>query len=353
MSYPAYGIWSDLSGVKFAVRLRGPRRGLDDHRMGATSLPPTIAPMLATPGPVPTGAGWAAEVKHDGMRAVVTAAAGRWRVRSRTGQDITTVFPELAVLPDLLGGRRVVLDGEVVVRDAAGASDFSRLQQRIGVREPGAPLLRAAPVTLCVFDLLVIDQHEVITAPYRERRSMLEDLRLCGAGVDTPPSFADAAAELYAAAREHGLEGIVCKRLTSPYTPGHRSRTWVKTVIPHVADVVVCGWIPGRGRLRDTIGALVVGAYDRAGRLHLVGRVGSGLSGAARQQLRQRLAPLHRSSPPAGHAESVAMAEASWVEPQVVARIAYRSWTGATQLRHPVYRGVLDDRDATSARLPD
>jgi bifunctional non-homologous end joining protein LigD len=319
----------------------------------AGGLPPVIDPMLATPGPVPAGAGWAAEVKHDGMRAGITAADGRWRVHSRTGRDVTTVFPELAGLPELLGGRRVALDGELVVLNPAGVSDFSRLQQRIGVREPGPPLLRAAPVTLYVFDLLILDRNDVMAAPYTERRALLEDLGLRGAGVETPPFFPDAAAELYAAAQEHGLEGVVCKRLSAPYSPGRRCPSWIKTVIAHEADVVVCGWLPGQGRLRGTIGALVVGAYDRAGRLHLVGRVGSGLSGASRQQLQQRLTPLRRSSSPAGHAESAAMAEAMWVDPQIVARIAYRSWTGGTQLRHPVYRGVLDDRDASSAQLPE
>ncbi|MFF5075969.1 non-homologous end-joining DNA ligase [Actinoplanes sp. NPDC000266] len=309
--------------------------------------------MLATPGPVPVGAGWAAEIKHDGMRAGVTASGGRWRVHSRTGRDVTDHFPEVAVLPELLGGRRAALDGELVALDAAGVSDFSRLQQRIGVRDPGPRLLRAAPVTLYLFDLLVLGDRELLATPYGERRSLLEELDLRGAGVETPPSFPGAAAEVYAAAREHGLEGVVCKRLASPYTPGLRSKTWVKTVIPHTADVVVCGWLPGRGRLRDTIGALIVGAYDGAGRLHLVGRVGSGLSGASRQQLEQRLTPLRRSRPPASHAEIAAMAEATWVEPEVVARIAYRSWTGGTQLRHPVYRGVLDDRDPSCARLPE
>ncbi|GAA0505449.1 ATP-dependent DNA ligase [Paractinoplanes deccanensis] len=286
------------------------------------------------------------------MRAAVTAAGGRWRLRSRTGRDITGAFPELAVLPELLGGRRAALDGELVVLDAAGVPDFSRLQQRIGVRDPSPRLLRAAPATLYVFDLLVLDQRDLMAAPYTERRATLDELTLRGSGVDTPPSFADAGTELYAAARELGLEGIVCKRLASPYTPGQRSKAWVKTVIPHEADVVVCGWLPGRGRLRGTIGALLVGAYDRAGRLHLVGRVGSGLSGAARRQLEQQLAPLRRGSPPAGHAELAAMAEATWVDPQVVARIAYRSWTSGDQLRHPVYRGVVDDRDASAAQLP-
>ncbi|MBB3097832.1 bifunctional non-homologous end joining protein LigD [Actinoplanes campanulatus] len=309
--------------------------------------------MLATPGSVPTGEGWAVEVKHDGIRAAVTAADGRWRLRSRAGRDISSAFPELGVLPDLLGGRRVALDGELVALDASGVSDFSRLQHRIGVNEPSTQILRAVPVTLYVFDLLVIDQQDIMAAPYAERRAMLEELQVHGTAVDTPPSFTDAAAEVYAAAQEHGLEGIVCKRLTSPYNPGQRSRNWVKTVIPHEADVVVCGWLPGRGRLRGAIGALVVGAYDRAGELHLVGRVGSGLSGASRQRLQQQLAPLRRSDPPAGHAESVAMADATWVDPQVVARIAYRSWTGRNQLRHPVYRGVLTDRDASVAQMPD
>ncbi|MEV4351678.1 non-homologous end-joining DNA ligase [Actinoplanes sp. NPDC049596] len=309
--------------------------------------------MLATPGAVPVGAGWAAEVKYDGMRAGVTCAGGRWRLHSRAGRDMTGAFPELGVLPELLGGRRVALDAELVVLDAGGVSDFARLQQRIAVRKPGPQLLRAAPVTLYVFDLLVAGERDVMAAPYSERRAMLEELGLRSAGVDTPPAFIDAAAELYAAASEHGLEGIVCKRLASPYTPGLRSKAWVKTVIPHLADVVVCGWLPGRGRLHDSIGALVVGAYDRAGRLHLVGRVGSGLSGDSRRHLQERLAPLRRSRPPVAHAESTALAGAVWVEPQTVARVAYRSWTGGTQLRHPVYRGVLDDRDASSAQLPD
>src|SRR5688572_4553308 len=171
----------------------------------ATTLPSAIAPMLATPGPVPVGAGWAAELKHDGMRAGVTAVDGRWRLRSRTGQDITGAFPELAVLPDLLSGRRVALDGELVVLNTAGASDFALLQQRIGVRDPSPRLLRAAPATLYVFDLLVIDQQEVMAAPYTERRAMLEDLRLQDAGVDTTPAFVDGAAELYAAAQEYNL----------------------------------------------------------------------------------------------------------------------------------------------------
>ena len=309
--------------------------------------------MLASPGAVPTGEGWAAEIKHDGMRATVGTAGGRWRARSRTGRDITRAFPELAVLPQLLGGRRTALDAELVVLSAGGAPDFTLLQQRIGVAEPDARLLRTVPATLYVFDLLVIDDREVMAAPYAERRAMLEDLQLHAAGVDTPPSFPDAGAELYAAAEEHHLEGVVSKLLNAPYTPGQRSKTWIKTVIPHLADVVVCGWLPGRGRLRDTIGALVVGAYDRAGRLHLVGRVGSGLSGASREQLQRRLTPLRRATSPAGHAENAAMTEATWVDPRVVARIAYRSWTSGTQLRHPVYRGVLDDRDATAAHLPE
>ena len=207
------------------IWLRRPCRPLDDHQMGsAAGLPSVIEPMLASAGPVPAGMGWAAEAKHDGMRAAVTAVDGRWKVHSRTGRDVSHAYPELSVLPDLLGGRRVALDGELVVLDATGVSDFSRLQQRIGVSNPSARLLRTVPVVLYVFDLLVLDEHVVLGAPYTERRQMLEQLRLQGGCVDTPPFFVDAGAELYAAAQEHGMEGIVCKRLASPYTPGQRSK---------------------------------------------------------------------------------------------------------------------------------
>ena len=308
--------------------------------------------MLATAGPVPSGPGWSVEFKWDGMRTLVSVSGERRRVLTRTGREVTGQFPELEVLPVLLDGRQVTLDGELVTLDAAGVPDFARLQRRMLVHRPAPALLRQVPISLYVFDLLFLDGEPLTRRPYAQRRALLDGLDLAGPVVTVPPAFADAAAEVYAAAAERGLEGVVAKRLDSRYEPGRRSKAWVKTVIPHLAEVVVCGWLPGQGRLAGSIGALLVAAYDPAGHLRYVGRVGSGLSGTERAALLQRLDPIRRRTSPMP-AEASVMAGARWVEPVLVARVKYRTWTAGHLLRHPVYQGVLDDRTADVVALPD
>ena len=315
-------------------------------------LPPPVEPMLATPGAVPDGPGWSAEFKWDGMRGLVSSAGGSWRLLTRTGRDASAAFPELAVLPDLMGGRDVTLDAEIVALDAGGRPSFARLQQRMTVRRPDPGLLRRVPVTVYVFDVLHLDGRATTGKPYRDRRELLESLALHATVISTPPCFPDAGAEVMAVATDRALEGVVCKRDDSPYLPGRRSPTWVKTVIPHTADVVICGWLPGRGRLHGSLGALLLGAYDRHGRLHYVGRVGTGLTGTERRRLQNELTGVRRSTAPV-HAEAVNTAAANWVEPVRVARVAYRTWTPQAHLRHPSWRGLQPDHEPGQALLPD
>jgi bifunctional non-homologous end joining protein LigD len=315
-------------------------------------LPPRVEPMLATAGSVPQGPGWSAEFKWDGMRGIVAATDDRWRVLTRTGREASGTFPELAVLPELMRGRRVTLDAEIVALDSAGRPSFARLQRRIGVHRPDAGLLRQVPVSLYVFDVLHLDGQSTIMQPYRRRRELLEELMLSTGAIATPPSFPDAGAEVLAVATDRGLEGVVCKRDDSRYTPGRRSPAWIKTVIGHTADVVICGWLPGRGRLNGSLGALLLGAYDRAGRLHYVGRVGTGMTAAERRRLLGDLAGARRAAAPL-HAEATNTAAVTWVEPLLVARVAYRTWTPQAQLRHPSWRGLQPDHDPGQALLPD
>ena len=189
-------------------------------------LPDRIVPMLARPGDLPADdGGWAYEMKWDGLRALAYIGGGRVRLLSRTGQDITGDYPELGGLGAAVGRRQAVLDGEIVAMGGDSWPDFERLQQRMNAR-PAA--VRAAgrdvPVTYLAFDLLHLDGRPLLDEPYRARRALLEELALRAARWQTPPSFTgEAGADVQAVSRQHGLEGIVAKRLASRYEPGKRT----------------------------------------------------------------------------------------------------------------------------------
>ena len=145
-------------------------------------------PMLATAGQVPKGPGWAFEFKWDGVRAVVAAAGDQVQLTSRLGNDVTAGYPELAGIGAVAGGRPVLLDGEIVVLDAAGRPNFGLLQDRMHVRNPSAELRARLPVSYYAFDVLHVDGKSLLAAPYDERRARLAALgpaeRLL-----VPPSF--------------------------------------------------------------------------------------------------------------------------------------------------------------------
>ncbi|HEY0700997.1 MAG TPA: DNA ligase, partial [Micromonospora sp.] len=213
-----------------------------------------LRPMLATTGELPTGPGWGYEFKWDGVRAVADVHAGRARFWARSGVEITAAYPELAGL-----GRQVddaLLDGEVVVLDRRGVPSFPALAERMHVREPAraARLADTLPVTYMVFDLLRFRGADLTGWSYAERRRVLEQLGLGGPRWAVPPVFRDGPAT-WQAAEEHGLEGVLAKRLDSAYRPGNRSADWVKVKLEVTTDFVVGGWRPGARR----IGGLLVG----------------------------------------------------------------------------------------------
>ena len=170
--------------------------------------------MLARSGPIPTRGDWSYEVKWDGFRAIVSTEGTPLRVRSRRGWDMTSLLPELSVLPIA-----ATLDGELVAFGADGAPDFPLLCDRMLMRRPGIS------VTYMVFDLLGVDGEDLTRAPYFERRAQLEELNVNGVHWQTPETFDDGEA-LFEAVCAHELEGVVAKRPNSRYRPGERG--WVK-----------------------------------------------------------------------------------------------------------------------------
>jgi bifunctional non-homologous end joining protein LigD len=303
--------------------------------------------MLATLGALPPPPGWGYEFKWDGVRAVVHLDRGRIQVISRNERDVTASYPELRSLLTRFPRRRVILDGEIVALDRSGAPSFSLLQQRMHVRTPTPGLLERVPVQLYVFDLLHLGTRATLGLPYRRRRQMLQELALDDAVTKTSPCWAeDAGRDLMRTAAEMGLEGVIAKRLDSPYQPGTRSADWIKAPRNTTVEVIIAGWRPGSGRRAGLIGSLLLGMYDQAGQLGYVGHVGTGFTHQMLVELARQLRPLHRASSP--FAEPVPRAharDAQWVQPQLVGEVTYRTLTPDGRLRHPSWRGLRPDRE--------
>jgi bifunctional non-homologous end joining protein LigD len=316
-------------------------------------MPTQLKPMLAVQGQLPVTGGWGYEFDWAGARALCYVSDDDFRLVGRNSQDITRTWPELGTLRTLLHGHRAVLDGEIVVLGRNGVPSAAALEQRTRSRLTGTRAAVAAPVRLYLFDLLYLDGVDMTPLPYTERRDALQRLDLTGDTVDTPSYWAgDSGPALVTAAQELGLAGVIAKRLASPYQPGRRSPAWVRFPVVHTAQVIVAGYKAGGGRRAETVGSVLLGMYDGQDRLRYVGQVSTGFTETALRELRQRLDPLRQ--PTAAFDQPLPPQQArgaQWVRPVLVADVTYRSWTPDGRLRHPVWKGLRNDRDPAQVRL--
>jgi bifunctional non-homologous end joining protein LigD len=319
-------------------------------------MPKQLKPMLATlSARLPRDEeDWAYEIKWDGVRAIAYSEAGQLRLESRNLREITSHYPELRALAAALGTREAVFDGEVVAFDDGGRPSFELLQSRMNLASEAAIRGRMAdcPVTYLIFDLLHLEGRSLLDLPYAERRERLDALALEGPSWQTPSHHRGEGEALLRLTRDRGLEGLVAKRLDSRYLPGRRSRAWLKVKNTRSQELVIGGWLPGQGRRAETIGAILVGYNeddDGGRRLRYAGRVGSGFTEAELRRLAGLLEPLEtRESPFEGRQPPK---QAVFVEPRLVAEIAFREWTAARTLRAPVYKGLRADKDPAEVVL--
>lgn len=295
--------------------------------------------MKATSGALPLGAAWRYEPKWDGHRALVRTGPGRLRAASSSGASRTDAWPWL---PEALEGRcapDLVLDGEVIAIGADGRHEFALVGRPDAVH------------ALAVFDVLEAAGTVLIGRPWIERRRVLEDSVQSGPALmvstvtDDGPALFDATARL-------GFEGVVAKRVDSAYRPGHRTTSWIKSKHRHEQEFVVGGFLAGSGR-RAGLGSLLLGVHEPGSRtgLAFVGAAGSGLSdrdvsAGAVASLASTLGDLITDQCPFEPPPDVDLRRATWVQPVVVAQVAFAGWTPRGRLRHPVVRGVRDDVDA-------
>ena len=327
-------------------RSTGKAGGRDRADVPAT-VPLSLATLVESP---PDGDGWVHEIKYDGYRIAARADDGRARLFSRNGLDWTDRFTEVAEALAALPTSGTWLDGEVVVFDERGVSDFGRLQHHLKEGRPG-------DLTYVVFDLLFQDGEDLRGLPLAERKRRLRWLLDRGddrfrAVVRFGDHIDGRGAAVFEEACLQGLEGVVSKRAGDAYA-GRRTRSWLKSKCARRQEFVVCGFTDPAGS-RAGFGALLLGVHDEEGALRYAGRVGTGFDERALKRLRARLDELEVDRPAFADPPRGAQARGvHWTAPELVAEVRFSEWTGDGQLRHPVFQGLREDKSAAEVRRED
>jgi bifunctional non-homologous end joining protein LigD len=304
------------------------------------AMPATLAPQLATQADQPPdGPEWLHEIKYDGYRLIARIERGEVRLLTRRGLDWTGKFPVLARALAALPAASAVVDGELVALAADGTTSFAELQDQIARGDTSSLVFFA-------FDLLYRDGYDLTGAALEDRKAALAEIvpHEAGGTVRYSDHQEGRGPDFFRHACGHRLEGIVAKRRDRPYRPG-RSSDWRKIKCHRSDEFVVIGFTDPGGA-RHGFGALVLGYYDRAGRLRYAGRVGTGFNDSQLGDLRARLDPLGRADSPAALPKGVPTKFVHWTEPRLVAEVRYSSWTADTILRHPSFQGLREDKSA-------
>ena len=311
-------------------------------------MPTWLPPMLATlSDDLPVGGNWVYEPKLDGVRALIYVTARSVRIYSRNRKPLNDAYPELveAVRNGVHG--EAVLDGEVVAFDEKrGVSSFSRLQQRMQLRDPVRALRSQVAVHLYLFDCMYYEGIDLTGLQLLERRSVLTDVVSADDVLRLTTVNTKGAAAMLRKACSRGEEGIMAKRADSRYVSA-RTMDWLKIKCLRRQELVVGGYTAPQGS-RERLGALLVGHYDGKA-LRYAGKVGTGYDRKTLELLYQRLLPLHRATSPFAQGPKPA-GDIQWVDPKLVAEIGFSEWTSAGLLRHPRFIGLRDDKPAHEVR---
>ena len=326
----------------------------DAHK---SAMPRAITPMLATLVDEPfDDKDWLFEVKFDGYRALAYLRDGRVQYFSRNQNEMTGDFPELGSFPKQVSANEAVLDGEICAIDEHGRPSFSLMQQRTGF-EPGRVKKRSRnpgiAIVYYIFDVLYADGYSLMRVDLEQRKQVLQQLLAPNATFRYSEAFPEQGLQLFEAAKQQGLEGIVAKRRTSCYEP-KRSRDWLKIKTTMRQECVIGGYTDPRGS-REHFGSLVLGLYDDQGKLVPVGQAGSGFTHKTHAEMWSRLRKLEIDESPFSR-KPEASRGVHYVRPELVAEIKFAEWThegqkGGLKMRAPVFQGLRFDKKPKECRF--
>lgn len=318
---------------------------MPDMRIGASGFTATfVEPMeCEIVSKLRDGSEWVYEVKLDGYRGIAVKSDNKISLFSRHRKSFNQKYPYIVeALGDLPNG--TVIDGEIVALDDSGRPEFNLLQnyRRDSDR-----------IRYFVFDVLCHKNRDVTRLPLVERRELLRSLKFQSPRIQFVEYLETSAANMLAAVKEQGLEGVVAKRKDSLYQPGRRTGAWVKYRINQGQEFVVGGYFPGA----HGFDSLIVGYY-RGDNLVYVARTRNGFVPASRRTLFEKLRPLIAPSCPfvnlpekqpsrfGRELDAATMKKAVWLRPSLVAQIEFLEWTEADRLRHSKFVRLREDKRA-------
>jgi bifunctional non-homologous end joining protein LigD len=279
--------------------------------------------------------GWLFEPKWDGYRAIADVRKGKADLYSRNHISFNKDYPPVVEAVEKIA-HNVVLDGEVVVMNSKGISDFQALQN---YKNTGKGKL-----TYVVFDLLHLNGEDLLEMPLIERKALLKEVvkQLNDKTVQYSEHVMNDGDKLYKKATDKGLEGIIAKKADSVYEQDRRTMNWLKIKILNQQEVIICGYTDPRGS-RKKIGALILGVLDDNGALRYVGHCGGGLNGELIDMLYKKLQPL-RTQTKTFKEKIKTNTPVTWVKPVLVCQVKFSSWTEGGILRQPIFLGMREDK---------
>lgn len=300
-----------------------------------------ISPMLAYSADPFDSARHLYEIKWDGTRCLLFKKSGELRLQNRRLEIITARYPELQVLTQQIEAQNAILDGELVVL-AGGVTDFPKLQQREHLVDPTkiSLLSRKIPATFVAFDILYLNDGQVVGLPLIDRKEMLAGILRESQHLIESRFVRERGKAFFREVVSQGLEGVMAKTLSGPYLIGRRSRLWLKIKPRQEKVCTVVGYTEGSGVRRRTFGALLLATRDKGGWRYR-GKVGSGFTQSDLKVLAARLRELETDSPPLRPVPSVKGVH--WVRPELRVRVSFQEETDRGHFRAPVFLGWVGD----------